>query len=58
MNLVFVKIVKSRLLMDFNFYKANQDLDSFQLIWSCEGVLGFIAKGQLFLTCFDVKLDV
>ncbi|XP_042277090.1 GTPase IMAP family member 8-like, partial [Thunnus maccoyii] len=40
---VFVRMVKSRLLVEFSVYRAAHDLESFQLIWGYGGALLFSA---------------
>ena len=44
---VFVRMVKSRLLVEFSFYRAAHDLETFQLIWGYGGVLCSVIDGQL-----------
>ncbi|KAI3351124.1 hypothetical protein L3Q82_005602 [Scortum barcoo] len=44
---VFVNMVKSRLLIEFNFYRAAQDLQSFQQMWGYEGALCSVSEGNL-----------
>lgn len=45
--LVFEKMVKSRLLLDFSFYRAADDLDTFEVVWGCGGALCSVTEGQL-----------
>lgn len=45
--LVCEKMVQSRLLLDFSFYRAAHDLDIFELVWGCGGALCSVTEGQL-----------
>lgn len=51
---VFIGMVKSRLLVDFSFYKAFHDLEKFQGMWGYGGVLCTVKNTQL---CFGKVLS-
>lgn len=40
---VCINMIKSRLIIDFNFHKAAGDLDSFEQVWCFNQVLCFLA---------------
>ena len=44
---VCCNMIKSRLLIDFNYYKAAGDLDSFQQVWGFKQVLCSVAEDTL-----------
>ena len=44
---VFKNMVKSRLLVEFSFYRAAQDLQRFQLVWTYEELLCSVVDEQL-----------
>jgi len=46
----FSTLVKSRVLIDFNFYKSMDDLISFELKWCSKGALCSIFEDELFFT--------
>lgn len=47
LQIVFLNLVKSRILIDFRYYKAMGDLMSFELIWCYKGVLCEIINESL-----------
>ncbi|KAI7804071.1 pol-like protein [Triplophysa rosa] len=51
-NLVvlFSNMVKSRVLVDFYYYKSVNDLATFECIWCCKEVLCYVSEGELFFT--------
>ncbi len=44
---IFVTLVKSRVLIDYKFYKDMNDLLSFEKIWCCNGALCTILENDL-----------
>lgn len=44
---VFVSMVKSRLLLEFNFYKTASDLHTFSQVWGYRGAICSVVEGQL-----------
>lgn len=47
------KKFKSRILIDFNFYKIINDLHMFEAVQCCENALYSVAEGEL---CFAPEL--
>lgn len=45
--LCFVSFIKSRVLVDFQFYKAMNDLSTFEQIWCSHGALCAVHEGVL-----------
>ncbi len=43
----FLTLVKSRVLIDFKFYKAMEDLLTFEMIWCSQGAVCTIFEGNL-----------
>lgn len=46
-SVVFKALIKSRVLIDFNFYKSMNDLPMFELKWSNKGALCSVFEGEL-----------
>uniref|UniRef100_A0A3Q3MAR8 Reverse transcriptase domain-containing protein n=1 Tax=Labrus bergylta TaxID=56723 RepID=A0A3Q3MAR8_9LABR len=46
-KLLFVQMLKSRVSLDFSFYRANQDLETFQSVWTHDSVLCSVEHDQL-----------
>jgi len=46
-NVCFVNLVKSRVLIDFRFYKTMSDLSTFDLVWCSHGALCTVYEGDL-----------
>ncbi|KAL3975157.1 hypothetical protein ACER0C_023783 [Sarotherodon galilaeus] len=44
---VFVNMVKSRLLLEFNFYKTALDLHTFSQVWGYRGAICSVVEGHL-----------
>ena len=44
---VCVNMIKTRILVNFGFYKAAVDLDSFNYLWCFQNMLCSVAAGQL-----------
>ncbi len=44
---VFAAMIKSRLLIDFNFYKAMDSLNMFERIWCLRGALCSVIENEL-----------
>ncbi len=44
---IFLILVKSRVLIDYKFYKDMNDLFTFEKIWCCNGVLCMISENDL-----------
>ena len=51
MMMVFSILVRSRVLIDFNFYKAMKDLEPFKEIWCYSSVLCVCLKGISVICC-------
>ena len=47
-DLLFRRMVKARIKIDFNFYKAMKDFDQFQMIWTYGDILCSVIEDQLF----------
>ena len=45
--LLFKRMVKARIMIDFNFYKAMKDFDQFSMIWTYGDVLCSVIEDQL-----------
>ncbi len=43
----FFTLVKSRVLVDFKYYKAMEDLLTFEIIWCSQGALYTVFEGNL-----------
>jgi len=46
-NEVFLRLVRSRVLIDFNFYKTMQDLSTFKMVWCSYGALCVVSEDEL-----------
>lgn len=46
-KMLIINMMKARLLIDFNFYKANNDLLSFQQLWCFNNILCSVKEGTL-----------
>ncbi len=44
---IFLILVKSRVLIDYTFYKDMNDLFIFEKIWCCNGALCMISENYL-----------
>ncbi len=55
--LLFKAYVKSRILVEFNYYKAMKDLEAFELKWCFNNIVCVVVEGELiftFLWCWVV----
>lgn len=50
--MVFSNVIKSRVITDFNFFKAMNDLSSFGMKWCCREVLCSVCEGTLSFAMF------
>ncbi len=50
--MVFANLIKSRVIIDFNFFKAMNDLSSFETKWCSRNVLCSVCEGMLFFASF------
>ncbi len=46
--MVFANLIKSRIIIDFNFFKAMNDLSSFEIKWCSINVLLSVCEGMIF----------
>ncbi|KAI4878376.1 hypothetical protein NFI96_005410 [Prochilodus magdalenae] len=44
---VFMRLVRARVKVDFNYYRSMKDLDSFQLVWCSEDVVCSVEEDEL-----------
>lgn len=51
-TVLFSTLIKSRVLIDFNFYKSMDDLISFELKWCSKGVLCSMFEDDVFFSHF------
>lgn len=49
-NVCFLTLIKSRVLIDFRFYKTMRDLSTFELIWCSHGALCAVCEVDLFFS--------
>ncbi len=47
-NTVFVRLLKARLKIDFDFYKSTNNIEEFRNIWCFKNVLCFVEENVLF----------
>lgn len=47
---VFVKFVKSRILIDYHYYRLMHDLVSFGVTWCLSGILCEIVEKELYFS--------
>lgn len=47
---MFLNLVKSRVLIDFCFYKSTKDLTTFEMKWCGNGALCSVVEEELFFT--------
>ena len=50
---ILSRLIKSRILIDFNFYNSMGDLEMFKAVWCCEEALCSVVEGEL---CFTPAL--
>ncbi len=50
---VFSKLVKSRILIDFLYYKSMPDLLMFETIWCLNGIICEVVEEEL---CFSIHV--
>lgn len=46
-TLLFTRIMKARIMIDFNYYKEMKDVDQFSIIWAHGDVLCSVKEKQL-----------
>jgi hypothetical protein len=49
-NVCFLSLIKSRVFIDFRYYKTMRDLSTFELIWCGHGALCTVCEGDLFFS--------
>ena len=50
---ILSRLVKSRILIDFNYYKSMSDVEAFEARWCCGGAVCSVCEGEL---CFAPEL--
>ncbi|XP_053533103.1 transposon TX1 uncharacterized 149 kDa protein isoform X1 [Ictalurus punctatus] len=50
---ILSRLIKSRILIDFNFYNSMGDVEMFKAVWCCEEALCSVVEGEL---CFTPAL--
>jgi len=52
--MVFANLIKSRVIIDFNFFKAMNDLSLFETKWCSRNVLCSVCEGMLFFAVTEL----